>query len=933
MDTPSLSQSRLDQIAEQFSAALRRGKNPSIEQYVAAHPGSNTALRRLLESVVMLEELKPKSASPSEGAITAADIRQLDDYTIVREIGRGGMGVVFEAIHQSLGRRVAVKVLSNSLLDDTKNLARFKREARAAARLRHTNIVPVFGVGMSDNFHYYVMDFIDGMSLREYLHRDESLTDREAPTIADTMTDTDSDSDSDSEFYVDGETSRNGMDSVRSLHPSTSRSSQISSGNTAKLGDLRWVARVGVTICDALQYAHSQNVLHRDIKPANLLLDRHGEIWIADFGLAKLMEQQPMTVTGDVIGTPQYMPPESFDGNYDVRSEVYGVALTLFELLTGRPAISGKNPADVIRRATEGVKQSPRRLNQTVPRDFETIVMKALAFDPQERYATAGEMRDDLQAFLDDRPISARPSGLIGRAVRWSRREPAIALLTATISTLLLALAVVSAAGYVQTSRALAIARQSKVAAEQSLQQRTVALKTADEQRLRAQKNLQVALAAFDEIMQNVGDRGLEPDADLLGEVTDTTSPDVSAEDAKLLQSLLVFFDQLAAGNSEQLLSESALAARRAGDIYLRLGQLREADRAYSEALTRYDSLSEHRPQDIRLLIRQAAIMNELAVITGLRGQLARAGQMFDQTLALLSRSDAAMQSTEGLFEYARAHRLFASHSTRIGLDSLRSASRPAPRSRYAPGRFPRNPLGAMMQVRTRDELSAVDESIRVLTDLTQREPENVRYRSELARAHRDRAKVASRANQPATSEQAIRRSIDLFEQLLKENPESEAIRYELAMTLSSTEAFSFNQMMRAVRADELSTALLAGAPDLPRYKALKAHTLQTLASHRQKVGRLGQVERHLTEAIHLYDSLIDDDADLNIYETQRARAYESMADLKLRRGDPASAIDYLQLAVDRLQPRLLRRPDISPVTRMQSQRMKQKLRRLREKS
>jgi tetratricopeptide (TPR) repeat protein len=576
----------------------------------------------------------------------------------------------------------------------------------------------------------------------------------------------------------------------------------------------------------------------------------------------------------------------------------------------------------VIRKATEGVCISPRKLNSHVPRDLETIVLKALAHDPRARYVTAGEIRDDLERFLTDRPISARRTNLIERTIRWSRREPTVALLTFATFGLLLALAVVSAVGYLRTKDALDVARSANRSAETSLSQRTEALTVADQQRVRAEKNLQVALNAFDEIMQNIGDRGIEADAEFLGEVTDTTSPNVTPEDAKLLQSLLGFFDDLAANNSAELLAESAVAARRAGDIYLRLGQLRQADRAYSEALQRHRRLSSQNPDNLSSTVAQAEIMNELAVINGLRGELGRADQMFHQTRTLLKASAAAMASPAGQFEYARALRLFASLAARTGLDGVVGPQ--------FDNRAQRRPIGVMMKLRTEDELSACAEAIDILGSLIDQSPDEIRYRAELARAYRDKAKVASKAKMRAESESAVKQSIEQFEQLLSENKDSEAIRYELAMTLSSTEAFSFNQIVRAGRANELSAELLAGSPDLPRYQALRAHTLETLAAHQQRVNRLDPAEQNLLEALKIYNTLTRDSPELSLYQTRRSQTLESIADLKLRKGDSKAAIEYLERAIRQLQPRM-RRNDISPVARMQMQRMRQKLARIQD--
>jgi tetratricopeptide (TPR) repeat protein len=551
--------------------------------------------------------------------------------------------------------------------------------------------------------------------------------------------------------------------------------------------------------------------------------------------------------------------------------------------------------------------------------------MKALSRDPRSRYVTAGDLRDDLRRFLTDRPILARRTGPLERAVRWSRREPTIAMLTFATFALMFALAVVSVIGYLQTRDALDVAEGARRSAETSLDQRTAALEAADQQRVRAENNLQVAITAFDSVMRNITDRGIEPDAEFLGEVTDTTSPNVTPEDAVLLQSLLGFFDQLAATNSDDLLAESAGAARRAGDIYLRLGQLRQADRAYSDALDRFDQLAGREPDSVASVISRAEIMNDLAVIAGLRGRLQDAHQMFNQTVALLEDSEAAMASDAGRFAYARANRLFASLGARAGLDGMASRSKSADRP-------PRGPRSAMIRKRTDNELLAIERAITTLDSLIQQSPDEVRYRAELARAYRDKAKVASRLRQAADSEEAVRRSLELFEELLSKNNDSDAIRYEFAMTLTSTEAFSSDQMRRAVHANELSTALLMKSPYLPRYKALKAHTSATLAAHQQRVGQLDEAVDNLLQTLRIYSSLIADSPELKLYETRRLKTLESIADVKLLQGDSGGAITYLERAIRRLQPRL-RRAEISPIARMQSQRMRQKLARIQNDS
>ncbi len=867
-------QIELDRIAEEFASAIRCGETPTIEEYLDRYPDPSGQLTALLSSVAMIEALKGGTSKEHSNLADSIDFAELEDYVIVREIGRGGMGIVFEAIHKSLDRRVALKFLASHLLSEAKQFARFRLEARAAARLRHPNIVPVFGVGSAAQQHYIVMDYIDGTSLRNLL---ASSADEQPPIEVPNLG---------TQHYFD------------------------------------WVAQHGATLCSALESAHAQGVLHRDVKPANLLIDRRGELWIVDFGLAKLAEHSN-TATGEVIGTPQYMAPESFEGVYDVRSEVYCIGLTLFELLVRRPAIEGKNTADTIRQAIVGVKQTPRQMDSKIPRDLETIVLKALSREPAARYHSADELGNDLQRYLGHQPIAARRTRILERMIRWTRREPVIASLTLSSFALLAALAIVSAVGYYGTHSALATAQSAKQAAEQSLELKIAALTAADEQRTRAEKNLQVALSAFTEIVENIAGRGIEVDADVLGEVTDTTAPSVSPQDAVLLQSLLGFFDQLAANNDEELLSESAVAAQRAAEIYTSLGELQHAERAFSEARNRYHRLCELHPDDTTFILSQADVLNELAVIAGLRGELAQAKQLFIDTRDLLHASDPAMELADGIFQLARAHRLFASVGSRSGLDHAML------QSSLAGSSLQRHHW--IKRLRTEWDLDAIETAIVLLNSLVEESPADHRYRAELARAYRTKAEVAWRAKTRAESETAVRRSIELFEDLLAENRGSAAIRYELATTLLCTETLGFNQMVRAARADELCRTLLESSPTLPRYQSLKARSLQNLARLQLKIENWDVAEAYLKQVEAIYASLRGNFPEVDVYETQHAQVVESIADIYVAQGRTDAALEYLEQILRRTPPRL--RSGLSPAAAIQYQRTRAKLNKLRDRS
>ena len=869
----------------------------------------------------MIEGLKNESDAVEKS--DEIQLTQLDDYAILREIGRGGMGIVFEAIHQSLGRRVALKVLGHTLLDQPKHLARFRREARAAASLRHTNIVPVFGVGQDQGQHYFVMDFIRGLSLREWLDQKTGTSARLLPTRAESILDTDAELEFDTSVFADDLTEPDAMpDSI---------DGQLSSSIPTTLDSpqyFRWVAKIGATIADALQYAHSQGVLHRDIKPGNLLLDQQGTVWIADFGLAKLSEQDA-TMTGDIVGTPQYMAPEAFENVYDESSETYCLGLTLYELLTQQPAINGKNTGDTIRLATQGVAANPRKANRSIPRDLDTIISKSISLAASDRYCTAGAMRDDLQRFLADRPIAARRTRPLERLIRWSRREPTVAALTLGIFLSVVAMAIVAGTAYWRTKNSLMdtqVAKNSAVsAAARADEQRRLAdeqrrladeqRRLADEQRLLAQSNLQVAVAAFDEISDSIVSRSEEPDAELLGDITDSSSPAVTEEDALLLKSLLTFFDELANTNRNnlELKIQAAAARKRVGDIHHRLGQHALADQAYKEAMEQYEALSTITGKSEETTLTQVKIMNDRSAIAGLRGNVARAIDLYDQTIDLLQLSPDVLNSAEGRFEYARANSLFSSIATRSGLDiaeTFKSRGR-NPGARLLGGK-PRTP-------NPRQEQVAMDEAVDALTSLTQEFPGELKYEIALARGLRMRANAAladvrrfrDRMKQPKTMSR-IRRdldhSIDILESIHRLHPDSDSIQYELAKSLSVVvmQPLAPNarqqQRGRLIRSQRLADDLLSKSPETPRYLALKAHALDQYASVRRMQDQRDEEKRLLIAALAIQTKLLRGSPELSQYQVKLAQTIERLVDACLALNQRDEAMRYLREATDSLE-------------------------------
>jgi WD40 repeat protein/serine/threonine protein kinase len=402
----------------------RCGEQPRAEAYRASFPALDPAwLDREVRALADAEQTTQEGrqvASPADGA--TVPLERIGDFRILREIGRGGMGVVYEAEQEALGRCVALKILPPHALRNADMVRRFEREARSAARLHHTNIVPVFGAGCHEGMHYFVMQFIQGQGL------DAVLT----------------------------ELNRAPASPAVVLPGSSGAASLLESGRTY------WqsVARIGIQVAEALEYAHGQGILHRDIKPSNLLQDLHGTVWVTDFGLAKAAsEGGDLTHTGDLVGTLRYMAPERFEGRVDARSDLYSLGLTLYEFLALQPAFRATDRNQLIRQVMREEPTPPRRLNTAIPRDLETIVLKAMARDPAHRYQTAAELAIDLQRFVEDRPIRARRVGQVEQFWRWCRRNPVVASLGAAAASLLVAVAVSATVVAVQSYR---LARQEE---------------------------------------------------------------------------------------------------------------------------------------------------------------------------------------------------------------------------------------------------------------------------------------------------------------------------------------------------------------------------------------------------------------------------------------------------------------------------------------
>ncbi|MDA0917813.1 MAG: serine/threonine-protein kinase [Planctomycetota bacterium] len=330
---------------------------------------------------------KTMDSLPSQGAsagLTASPITQssdFGDYELLKEIARGGMGVVFLARQKLLNRLVALKMILGGGFATEEEIRRFLAEAESAASLNHPGIVRIFEVGCEHDQHFFSMEFIEGKSLAERLAAGPFVPKEAAEIIAAT--------------------------------------------------------------CDAIEFAHSNGIVHRDLKPANVIVDEMGAPHITDFGLARRDNVSLDTEVGELLGTVSYMPPEQAAGNLDQigpRSDIYSLGATLYSLLAGHPPFHSPVVADTIMQVINLEPVPLRKLNDCTPQDLETICAKCLEKSPARRYGAAAELGNDLRRFLRNEPILARPAGSWTRLLKWTQRNPRVALLAFTLIAAIVAL-------------------------------------------------------------------------------------------------------------------------------------------------------------------------------------------------------------------------------------------------------------------------------------------------------------------------------------------------------------------------------------------------------------------------------------------------------------------------------------------------------------
>jgi serine/threonine protein kinase len=819
----------VEELADDFLRRHREGECPAIAEYAQRHPDLAEQIRELFPALLLLEAAaQPQREPPAAQAALPAG--PLGDFRILREVGRGGMGVVYEAVQESLGRHVALKVLSAEAAAEPRRLERFLREARSAARLHHTQIVPVFEVGSANGVHYYAMQFIAGRGLDQVLRELRRLPagGSAAPAAADPAP-----------APADGSAAEAGP--------------ELSTPGCA--GYYRAVARVGLQAAEALAHAHAQGVLHRDIKPANLLLDERGEVWVTDFGLAR-QEGSDLTRVGDVVGTLRYMAPERLEGRSDARGDVYSLGLTLYELLTLRTPFAGTDDhARLVRRVAQEAQPAPRRIDPRIPRDLETVVQKATARDPAHRYATAAEFAEDLGRFLADQPVRARRVSAPERLWRWCRRNPALASAAGLAAVALLA--------------TLAVSVSFAVYQRQAAERLNAALVEARQQQSRAEASFRQARDAVDQYLLRVSDS------------KELKAHGLERLRRQLLETAQGFYQRFLRerGGEPGLRYDLALAYRQLASVSRLLEQHGEAEKAYAGAVALLEDLVREYPEVPEYQSELARAHVGLGMLYGrtdrpgaeaehrrvveIRERLVRE---HPETIAYRSELGRAWQALGVHLRHAKGRLAEAEEAYRHALDVQEALVRDQPgvaayRSELA-GTYGNLAIVHLLSGRNEQAEEAFGRAVAAFEQLAQEHPAEPAYPEALMVHLNNLGALYYNRGRTGPAEEVYRRAADIAGRLSREHPDLPEYQrkagfatFNLALTYRTTARPG--EAEKAYRqALVLQEALVRGHADVPLYQSDLAKTLSDLGLLHQEAGRFTESDVELRRALAILEPL-----------------------------------------------------------------------------
>jgi serine/threonine protein kinase/Tfp pilus assembly protein PilF len=864
---------RIADLLEIYLSRLENGFPLSREEILAANADLAEPLQAYFES---LDELHGMAVGFQEGSAKAApdnaaladDDKRLGDYRIVRELGRGGMGIVYEAEQISLGRRVALKVLPFAAVLDSRQIARFKHEAQAAGQLNHPNIVAVYAVGVERGVHFYAMQLIDGQpldrALNELRDRQDGVGRRQKavgsvaaqPTVAYCLPPTNSVDEKGSTQKAEG--SHASLPTAYCLLPSASVRSVLTTQSPGKSAYFKAVIGLGVQAADAIHAAHQCGIIHRDIKPSNLLLDGSGKLWVTDFGLARRETDPTLTRTGDLIGTMRYMSPEQATGQaalVDHRTDIYSLGATLYELLTLEPVFAEHEGPALLRQIELQEPAPPRKLQPRIPVDLQTVILKAMAKRREDRYATAQDLQADLQRLLDGKPTVARPPTLVDRLARWSLRHREVVAVAALICFLGLI-------GFATST--FMIARE----------------------RNRAVESFRLAEDRFHEAQETVEKLGLGTSERL------ESVPGADPIRQDLLRRALGYYRSFVeqAKNNPSLRADLALTYRRIGTLSADIGSNADATAADREAIAIFQDLAKVDPRNTDYRQKLGVCHNNLGLVLARSGKSDEAHKAYDEAIRLEEQVLAETKNSEHCIpDLARAH-------SNLGLLENDTGNFAAAAASFA-------------------------SSTTLLEQLLATGPENSDYMRDLATSLNNLGSLYA-DREPAKAIENCERAVALLRGAAARNPDDLLCRSQLALAFNNLGAVEARKGEKAQAAQsyasavEIETDLAHRAPAQKSYRHTLAIGYNNLGLAQGKQGNVAEAEGSFRQALALLETLAGQDGhdgkNFNVdQESLLGAVYNNLGSVLYESNHKFEAVKAFEQAVAYQKRAVLHAPDV----------------------
>jgi len=901
---------RLAQVLEEYLAGLEAGTPVSRTGMLAKYPELAEDLEGCLAS---LEFIKRATATSQAGdREEGLPGKPLGDFCLLREIGRGGMGVVYEAEQVSLRRRVALKVLPFASVLDPRQLQRFKNEAQAAAALDHPNIVHIYSVGADRGVHYYAMQYIEGQTLAQVIqdlrarselgHVAEGRPSLSQGTVAipsGRATPPDRKPvDDRTESYAAGvqppQAARPAPagaapEEVHSPAADTTPHAQdaiSTGGSTRSPGFFRAVAHFGIQAAEALDHAHQVGVVHRDIKPSNLMVSASGHLWITDLGLATTRRDPSISMTGDVVGTLRYMSPEQILGDrrmLDHRTDIYSLGLTLYELITLRPVYASENRQEVVRQVVEDEPPPPRRFNAAIPRDLETIVLKAMAKEPQARYTTAQEFADDLRRFSTDQPIHAKRPALLERASRWTRRNRRLAV--ATLVFLVLAM--------IGLSVSLVLIAEKRTEAVEALD--------------RAEEQRRLARQAVDEMYTEFAQKWL------------ANQPQMDESQRTYLQKALQFYQRLSQEESQdpEVQKETGSAYLRVGEIERTLGRNAEAEAALRQAIAIFEPLVADDPSPPETAIELIMAYNRLGILLQDEGRSTEAEHCYRNAIALAERTSGSSPGrSELVMPYTNLAGLYITTGRRAEAEDLCRAQ--VGRLEKAASQYPAV-VGFRWELATacsnfgvllynKGGLAEAEAMFRralaLRVQLIHECPKETEHRSKLVDCQMNLSGLLAKVGKSAESDKLLQEAMQGQRRLVKDFPQRPEFAECLGMLYNNhgLDLEGRSRYEEALKALEEATGIFSRLardyPSVPDYPFFLARSEAGQSKSLSRLGRLVQAEASARRAIAVLEGLVRQYPDVPQYQKQLASAFAELAERYAGNGRFDDAIEWIKKAI-----------------------------------